>query len=193
MRPLAQSDGHDAPGLLDEHIPSVAAVVDEIVVGTPWGRSRRRCRWKQGRRRMARRPADFWLLRRVLDRQRRRSLKYPIAHPNRATIFIRTTSQPLAPQPDCRPPLHAILSHLLAHFFCGNQIPIAPAALPRIPQRGFLPWRFSYAGPTPRRTLNGGPASENLHTKRTHAPRQFATVQLLDHSIGRCRTAMAVR
>ena len=33
MRPLAQSDGHDAPGLLDEHIPSVAAVVDEIVVG----------------------------------------------------------------------------------------------------------------------------------------------------------------
>lgn len=33
MRPLAQSDGHDAPGLIDELVPSVAAMVDEIVVG----------------------------------------------------------------------------------------------------------------------------------------------------------------
>jgi hypothetical protein len=30
---LAQSDGHDAPGLIDELVPSVAAMVDEIVVG----------------------------------------------------------------------------------------------------------------------------------------------------------------
>ena len=33
MRPLAQSDGHDAPGLIDELVPSLAAMVDEIVVG----------------------------------------------------------------------------------------------------------------------------------------------------------------
>ena len=33
MRPLAQSDGHDAPGLIDELVPCLAAVVDEIVVG----------------------------------------------------------------------------------------------------------------------------------------------------------------
>jgi len=33
VRPLAQSDGHDAPGLIDELVPSVAAMVDEIVVG----------------------------------------------------------------------------------------------------------------------------------------------------------------
>ena len=33
MRPLAQSDGHDAPRLIDELVPCVAAVVDEIVVG----------------------------------------------------------------------------------------------------------------------------------------------------------------
>ena len=32
MRPLAQSDGHDAPGLLDELVPCFAAVVDEIIV-----------------------------------------------------------------------------------------------------------------------------------------------------------------
>jgi hypothetical protein len=31
--PLAQSDGHDAPGLIDELVPGVAAVVDEVIVG----------------------------------------------------------------------------------------------------------------------------------------------------------------
>ena len=33
MRPLAQSDGLDAPGLIDELVPSLAAVIDEIIVG----------------------------------------------------------------------------------------------------------------------------------------------------------------
>ena len=33
MCPLAQSDGHDPPGLIDKLVPSLAAVVDEIVVG----------------------------------------------------------------------------------------------------------------------------------------------------------------
>ena len=33
MRPLAQSDGHDAPRAVDERIPSVAAVIDYIVIG----------------------------------------------------------------------------------------------------------------------------------------------------------------
>ena len=33
MRPLAQSDGHDAPRLVDELVPCLAAVIDEIVVG----------------------------------------------------------------------------------------------------------------------------------------------------------------
>jgi hypothetical protein len=33
MRPLAQSDGHDPPGLIDKLVPGAAAVVDEIVVG----------------------------------------------------------------------------------------------------------------------------------------------------------------
>ena len=33
MRPLAQSNGHDAPGLIDELVPSLATVVDEIIVG----------------------------------------------------------------------------------------------------------------------------------------------------------------
>ena len=33
MCPLAQSDGHDAPGLIDELVPCLAAVIDEIIVG----------------------------------------------------------------------------------------------------------------------------------------------------------------
>src|SRR5262249_19068902 len=33
VRPLAQSNGHDAPGLIDQLVASVAAMVDEIVVG----------------------------------------------------------------------------------------------------------------------------------------------------------------
>ena len=33
MRPLAQSDGHDPPGLIGELVPSITAMVDEIVVG----------------------------------------------------------------------------------------------------------------------------------------------------------------
>jgi hypothetical protein len=33
VRPLAQSDGHDAPWLIDELVPGRTAMVDEIVVG----------------------------------------------------------------------------------------------------------------------------------------------------------------
>ena len=32
MGPVAQSDGHDAPGLVDELVPGVAAVSDDVVV-----------------------------------------------------------------------------------------------------------------------------------------------------------------
>ena len=33
------------------------------------------------------------------------------------------------------------------HFIRGTQIPIAQDATPTSPSRGFLPWRFAYAGP----------------------------------------------
>ena len=32
MRPIAQSDGHDAPWLIDEPVPSVAVMVDYVFV-----------------------------------------------------------------------------------------------------------------------------------------------------------------
>jgi len=33
MRPFAATDGHDVPRLIDELVPSLAAVVDDVVVG----------------------------------------------------------------------------------------------------------------------------------------------------------------
>ena len=33
MSPLAHADGHDAPGLVDEFVPCVAAMVEDVVVG----------------------------------------------------------------------------------------------------------------------------------------------------------------
>ena len=43
------------------------------------------------------------------------------------------------------------------------EIPIASDAPPRHTSRGFLPWRFAYAGPGVRRATFMGPASANLH------------------------------
>ena len=34
MRPAAQAEGHDAPGLVDELVPGVAAVVEDVGVGS---------------------------------------------------------------------------------------------------------------------------------------------------------------
>ena len=33
MGPIAQPDGHDAPRLIDELVPRVAAMVDDVVIG----------------------------------------------------------------------------------------------------------------------------------------------------------------
>jgi len=33
MRPFASPDGHDVPRLIDEFVPSLAAMVDDVVVG----------------------------------------------------------------------------------------------------------------------------------------------------------------
>jgi hypothetical protein len=33
MGPIAKADGHDPPGLIDEVIPSLAAMVDDVVEG----------------------------------------------------------------------------------------------------------------------------------------------------------------
>src|SRR5437762_7524605 len=43
------------------------------------------------------------------------------------------------------------------------EIPIASDAHPRHTSRGFLPWRFAYAGPRVRRATIMGPPSATLH------------------------------
>jgi integrase len=53
------------------------------------------------------------------------------------------------------------------------EIPIASDAHPRHTSRGFLPWRFAYAGPRVRRATVMGPPSANLHNKR-HRSRMAA-------------------
>src|SRR6266404_2131496 len=45
----------------------------------------------------------------------------------------------------------------------SRQIPLA-ARHHTFPHRGFLPWRFAYAGPRVRRATFMGPPSANLHT-----------------------------
>src|SRR6202022_1219868 len=45
----------------------------------------------------------------------------------------------------------------------SRQVPIASDARPRHTSRGFLLWRFAYAGPGVRRATVMGPASPNLH------------------------------
>src|SRR6202163_1155092 len=47
-----------------------------------------------------------------------------------------------------------------------RQIPIASDAPPHHTSRGFLHWRFAYAGPGVRRATIMGPASANLHNSR---------------------------
>jgi hypothetical protein len=50
------------------------------------------------------------------------------------------------------------------------EIPIASDAHPRHTSRGFLPWRFAYAGPRVRRATVMGPPSANLHRTGPHMP-----------------------
>src|SRR5712675_2027405 len=57
---------------------------------------------------------------------------------------------------------------VLAFSHDSRQIPIASDAPPRHTSRGFLHWRFAYAGPGARRATIMGPASANLHKNRLH-------------------------
>src|SRR5674476_153235 len=52
----------------------------------------------------------------------------------------------------------------------SRQIPIASDAPPRHTSRGFLHWRFAYAGPGARRSTFMGPASANLHNNGIDQP-----------------------
>jgi hypothetical protein len=69
---------------------------------------------------------------------------------------------PLIQQPFQRPSACCSASTPFTHLIRGNQIPITHAAPPTCPSRGFLPWRFAYAGPGVRRATIMGPASQTF-------------------------------
>jgi hypothetical protein len=75
----------------------------------------------------------------------------------------RPNSPPLRPL--TKEPINAPRQHT-----ASAEIPIASDAPPRHASRGFLPWRFAYAGPGVRRATLMGPPSANLHKSGSVGP-----------------------
>ena len=82
-----------------------------------------------------------------LDRPRQSAPRHPPVVTNRPTTYRVRRDPPLIQQPFHRPPACWSASTPFTHLIRGTQIPIAHAAPPTCPSRGFLPWRFAYAGP----------------------------------------------
>ena len=93
-----------------------------------------------------------------LDRPRQNASRHPPVATNRPTTYRVRRDPPLIQQPIHHPPACWSTSTPFTHFIRGTQIPIAQAATPSSPSRGFLPWRFAYAGPscTPRHRHRAG-------------------------------------
>jgi len=68
-----------------------------------------------------------------------------------------------------------IISASLSRVIRGDQIPIARAEQLNSISRGFLPWRFSDAGPRVYGAVITGPASENLHRTGNSQPYSIAS------------------
>ena len=98
-----------------------------------------------------------------LDRPRQSAPRHPPVVTNRPTTYRVRRDPPLIQQPFHRPQARWSASTPFTHLIRGTQIPIAHVAPPTCPSRGFLPWRFAYAGPGVRRATIMGPASANLH------------------------------
>jgi hypothetical protein len=82
-----------------------------------------------------------------LDRPRQDASRHPPVVTNRPTTYRVRREPPLIQQPIHHPPACSSASTPFTHFIRGTQIPIAQDATPTSPSRGFLPWRFAYAGP----------------------------------------------
>ena len=82
-----------------------------------------------------------------LDRPRQDASRHPPVVTNRPTTYRVRRDPRLIQQPFHHPPACWSASTPFTHFIRGTQIPIAQDATPTSPSRGFLPWRFAYAGP----------------------------------------------
>ena len=82
-----------------------------------------------------------------LDRPRQSASRHPPIVTNRPTTYRVRRDPRLIQQPFHHPPACWSASTPFTHLVRGTKIPIAQAATPKSPSRGFLPWRFAYAGP----------------------------------------------
>ena len=82
-----------------------------------------------------------------LHRPRQSALRYPAVVANRSPIHSVQRGPSLIHEPLPLRPTRSIGSTPITHLIRGTQIPIAHAAPPSCPSRGFLPWRFADAGP----------------------------------------------
>jgi hypothetical protein len=82
-----------------------------------------------------------------LDRPRQSASRHPPVVTNRPTSYRVRRDPRLIQHPFHHPSACWSASTPFTHVIRGTQIPIAQAATPTSPFRGFLPWRFAYAGP----------------------------------------------
>lgn len=124
-----------------------------------------------------------------LDRPRQSAPRHPPVVTNRPTTYRARRDPPHIQQLLHLPAACCSASSPFIHLIRSTQIPIAYAAPPTCPSRGFLPWRFAYAGPGVRRTTIMGPASANLHS--FGLMQGSKQLELFDHFVRRARTANA--
>ena len=101
-----------------------------------------------------------------VNQPRQSASRRPPVATNRPTPYRVRRDPPLIQQPFHHPPACRSASTPFTHLIRGTQIPIAQAAPTTSPSRGFLHWRFAYAGPRCTPHHRHGPASANLHKSR---------------------------
>ena len=98
-----------------------------------------------------------------LHRPRQSALRYPAFAAKWSPTHSVQRHPPLIHEPVPFRPTRWGGPTPITHLIRGSQIPIVNAAPPTSPSRGFLPWRFAYAGPRCAPRHHHGPASANLH------------------------------
>jgi hypothetical protein len=108
-----------------------------------------------------------------LDRPRQSASRHPPVVTNRPTTYRVRRDPRLIQQPFHHPPACWSASTPFTHLIRGTQIPIAQAATPTSPSRGFLPWRFAYAGPRCRPRYRHGAAIRKPSQNRPVGARKY--------------------
>jgi hypothetical protein len=83
----------------------------------------------------------------LLHRPRQSALRYPAVAAKWSPTHGVQRNPPLIHEPLPLRPDRWLGPTPITHLIRGIQIPIVNAARPTSPSRGFLPWRFAYAGP----------------------------------------------